>query len=141
LREKRLAGNTIIKRSARLYCISLCLSLAAFAALPKTGLVPALAQTTASSGTEACLKCHGPFDKLAGTAARCLAPSGEKINPHMYVPHASREAHPQCTNCHEPHPLPPKAADSAAQPKPGVQWCYTACHHKNTFEPCKNCHK
>ena len=89
-----------------------------------------------------CLGCHGPFDKLAGAAAKYEAPSGEKINPHQYVPHTSKEAKAiaECGNCHESHPTPPTAADIAKMGKPGVDWCYTTCHHQNDFAPCTKCH-
>jgi hypothetical protein len=98
--------------------------------------------TENAASKETCLGCHGPFDKLAGSA-NYQAPSGEKISPHRYVPHNSRDAKaiPECSNCHEPHPVPPTTSSLAALPKPEVQWCYTACHHKNTFQPCKDCHK
>jgi hypothetical protein len=145
--QRILAEGKIVKRSAKIFCICLCLSAAAVIGLPKTGIIPALAQTAEPSGgevpKETCLNCHGPFDKLAGAAPGYVAPSGEKVNPHVYVPHTSKEAKavPECTNCHEPHAVPPKPADITAQPKPEVQWCYTACHHKNNFEPCKDCHK
>jgi len=117
---------------------------------------PVGAATAAPSGTpqknasppaavskEACLDCHGPFDKLAGASPKYVAPSGEKITPHRFVPHDSKEAKaiPGCDNCHKPHPLPPTATALAALPKPDVQWCYTACHHENNFTPCKDCHK
>lgn len=90
-----------------------------------------------------CLGCHGPFDKLAGAAHSYEAPSGEKITPHYYVPHTSKEAKaiPDCNNCHQSHPTPPTAADITAMGKPGVDWCYTTCHHENDFAPCKKCHK
>ena len=90
----------------------------------------------------ACLNCHAPFDKLVASAIY-QAPSGEKISPHRYVPHSAKEAKaiPECNNCHEPHPVPPSPGGSTALPKPDVQWCYTACHHKNTFQLCKDCHK
>ena len=107
----------------------------------------AAAQKAASSpavaSKEDCLRCHGPFDKLAGGSANYVAPSGEKIVPHRFVPHNSKEAKaiPGCNNCHEPHPVPPAATALAALPKPDVQWCYTACHHKNNFTLCKDCHK
>ncbi|HVP80464.1 MAG TPA: hypothetical protein VMV04_21480 [Thermodesulfobacteriota bacterium] len=99
-------------------------------------------QTTATS-KEACLGCHGPFDKLAAATTGYVAPSGEKITPHRYVPHSSKEAKgiPECSNCHQPHPAEPTASDLAALAKPDVQWCYTTCHHRNNFEPCKDCHK
>jgi hypothetical protein len=94
-----------------------------------------------AASKEACLNCHGPFDKLVANV-NYQAPSGEKITPHRYVPHSAKEAKaiPECSNCHEPHPVPPPAS-AAGLPKPDVQWCYTACHHKNTFQLCKDCHK
>jgi len=90
-----------------------------------------------------CLGCHGPFDKLVTAAPSYVAPSGEKITPHYYVPHTSKEAKaiPECSNCHQPHPVPPTAADITAMGKPGVEWCFTTCHHENDFTPCKKCHK
>jgi hypothetical protein len=136
-----------MKRVFRIFCIGLCLSIAVLAAVSKVDPVPARAQTPAPSATaaskDACLACHGPFDKLARAAAGYQAPSGEKINPHVYVPHTSKEAKavPECANCHQPHQVPPNAEDMAALPNPDVQWCYTNCHHRNSFELCKNCHK
>ena len=96
-----------------------------------------------ATSKEACLNCHGPFDKLASAAASYVAPSGEKITPHRFVPHDSKGAKgiPECSNCHQPHPAEPTASDLAALAKPDVQWCYATCHHKNTFESCKDCHK
>ncbi len=91
------------------------------------------------SGTskETCQSCHGPFDKLVASA-NYQAPSGEKISPHRYVPHNATEvkAIPECSTCHEPHPVPLPAN----VPKGDVQWCYTTCHHKHTFQACKDCH-
>jgi hypothetical protein len=91
---------------------------------------------------EICLNCHGPFEKLVASA-NYLAPSGEKISPHRYVPHNAKEAKaiPDCSNCHQPHPVPPPESGVTASSKADVQWCYTACHHKNTFQLCKDCHK
>jgi hypothetical protein len=90
-----------------------------------------------------CLGCHGPFDKLATAAPGYVAPSGEKIRPHYFVPHTSKEikAIPKCSNCHQSHPNPPTAADITAMGKPGVDWCYSTCHHENDFTPCTKCHK
>ena len=113
-------------------------------------VVPAAAAPAAASKTtapatavskEVCLNCHGPFDKLATASAKYVASSGEKITPHRFVPHNSKEAKavPGCNNCHETHPLPATAATVATLPKPDVQWCYT-CHHKNNFVSCKDCH-
>ena len=89
-----------------------------------------------------CLDCHGPFDKLVTAPPSYVAPSGEKITPHYYVPHTSKEAKaiPECSNCHQSHPTPPTAKDIAAMDKPGVDWCYSTCHHENDFTPCKKCH-
>ncbi len=132
------------------------ISLAFMILMLGTRVFPAGAATVAPSGTkqksasppavatqEACLDCHGPFDKLAAATVVYTAPSGEKITPHRFVPHDSKEAKaiPRCNNCHEPHPLPPTASALAGLPKPEVQWCYTACHHTNNFAPCKDCHK
>jgi len=115
--------------------------------LPAAHAAAASAGAQASAGAsaaskEACLNCHGPFDKLA-EKVNYQAPSGEKVSPHRYVPHSAREAKaiPECSNCHETHPIPPPAKGAASLSKADVQWCYTACHHKNTFQPCKDCHK
>jgi len=107
-----------------------------------TGVSQTNGQTTANS-KEACLDCHGPFDKLAAATASYVAASGEKITPHRYVPHDSKEAKgiPECSNCHQPHPLPPTARNLANAAKPDVHWCLMTCHHNNNFEPCKKCHK
>jgi hypothetical protein len=99
--------------------------------------------STTTASKDLCLNCHGPFDNLATASPNYKAPSGEKITPHRYVPHNSKDAKaiPGCNNCHEPHPVPPTAAGLAALPKPDVQWCYTTCHHENNFASCKDCHK
>ena len=102
---------------------------------------PGLHQAT-TDGPDACLKCHGPFDKLRERTSKFVAPSGETISPHRYVPHDSKEASslPQCDNCHKAHPVPPTDDDLAALPKPKVEWCYEKCHHTKDFTPCKTCH-
>jgi hypothetical protein len=136
-----------MKKGSRVFVFAMSTLVAALIALVLPGLLPIPTQAASAPGTpvskEACLECHGPFDKLVGAPASFTEPGGEKINPHKYVPHTSREAKavPECTNCHRPHPVPPKAEKGAAQSKPDVQWCYTTCHHNNNFEPCKNCHK
>jgi hypothetical protein len=110
--------------------------------LPRNGVAAESPAPAAAVSKEACLNCHGPFDKLVANV-NYQAPSGEKIAPHRYVPHTAKEAKaiPECSNCHEPHPVPPVAGGVATLPKPDVQWCYTTCHHKNTFQLCKDCHK
>jgi len=87
-----------------------------------------------------CLDCHGPFDKLLKLPAKYTAPSGEKINPHRYVPHDSKlaKAIPECTHCHKAHP-PRPAKGSVDLSKVDVTWCYT-CHHVNNLTSCKECH-
>jgi hypothetical protein len=89
-----------------------------------------------------CIDCHGPFDKLAGMPANVTAPSGEKINPHRYVPHDSKEEKdvPECLQCHTAHPLSPKPDKGSIDlSKVSLQYCYT-CHHDNTLKSCKECH-
>jgi len=128
-----------MRRPVDIFLVALCLSaLCAWAVLAQT-----TGPAAESASKEACLKCHGPYEKLAGAPVLYALQSGEKINPHVYVPHAAREAKsiPECGNCHQPHAIPPNKARIKGQPKADVQWCYTACHHNNDFEPCKNCHK
>jgi hypothetical protein len=52
---------------------------------------------------EACLKCHGPYEKLAA--------KGEKLE---HNPHASHLGELECSNCHHGH-------------KPSVDYC-ARCH-------------
>jgi hypothetical protein len=129
-----------MKRICCYACIGLFLLAVTAVLVPGIGIVPVRAQAAPSK--DVCLGCHGPYEKLAGSAPAYVAPSGEKINPHVFVPHTSKEAKavPQCTNCHRPHELPPKAEEIAKQPKPDVGWCYTTCHHRNDFQACKTCH-
>jgi|WetSurMetagenome_2_1015567.scaffolds.fasta_scaffold869494_2 hypothetical protein len=90
-------------------------------------------------GATPCLQCHGPFDRLASIQPRLVAPSGEKINPHVYVPHDSKEV-PDCLACHKAHSANPNSAELAALPTPTVKSCF-ACHHKENFQNCKGCHE
>ena len=89
-----------------------------------------------------CLNCHGSFDQLAASTANYVAPSGEKTTPHLYIPHRSKEAKaiPECSNCHQPHSVPPTESDRAAFRKPEIDWCYSSCHHENNLKSCKECH-
>jgi hypothetical protein len=107
------------------------------AAAPATSPAP-----PAAAAKEACLDCHGPFEKLASDTAGYQAPSGEKLTPHLYVPHSSKEAKsiPACDNCHVPHAVPPTDEGLKDLPKQQVQWCYATCHHENNFKSCKGCH-
>ncbi len=83
-----------------------------------------------------CLKCHGPFEKLAERTKDYATEFDEKVNPHTYVPHNSTEI-VDCTQCHDPHPIPYKATDNIQ--KPSVDYCYS-CHHTQTFVSCSECH-
>jgi hypothetical protein len=109
-------------------------------------LVPGAARsaTPRLAPAQACLDCHGPFDKLIESTAKWQAPSGEKTSPHRYVPHNSKTAEdvPDCTNCHTAHALtPPPTPGSIDVSKVTVEWCYKTCHHEKDFTPCKKCHK
>jgi hypothetical protein len=86
-----------------------------------------------------CLGCHGPFDKLVA-AANYVTATNEKISPHRYIPHDSKDAVniPECANCHSPHAIPPPATMPANTAN--VDWCYATCHHQNNFTPCQECH-
>jgi hypothetical protein len=108
-----------------------------------TGAAQTDSSASEATTKEACLNCHGPFETLTAKTPDYVAPSGETIVPHRFVPHNSgaSKAIPECNNCHEGHPLPPGGAARKAPPKADVQWCYTACHHENNFTPCKACHK
>ena len=120
-------------------CQSVCIGVFVISLAMGAGICGSFA---AEVSKDLCLDCHGPFDKLATAVPSYIAPSGEKIVPHYYVPHTSKEAKaiPECSNCHPSHPAPPTAADISAMGKPGVDWCYTACHHENDFTPCNKCH-
>lgn len=83
-----------------------------------------------------CLKCHGPFEKLAARTRDYETDFGEKVNPHTYVPHDSTSI-VECAECHEPHAIPYNAATAPATPT--VDYCYS-CHHMQTFESCSECH-
>ena len=87
---------------------------------------------------ESCLGCHGPFEELAKRTAAYVTDHGEKVNPHMYVPHDSKKI-TACNNCHDAHPMPVTSPGNIA--KANVQYCYSACHHENDFTPCVQCHK
>lgn len=97
------------------------------------------APAPAPKGSAACLSCHGPFEKLASAPPFFVAPSGEKINPHVYVPHDLKEV-PDCVSCHKPHSANPTDAELASLPKPTVTSCFE-CHHKQNFENCQKCHE
>lgn len=116
------------------------------AASPATGAPEATSAATAAapanpseSVAEHCLKCHGPFEKLAARTKDYVTEWDEKANPHVYVPHDSKTV-VNCTECHEAHPIPYTDAAKAQAKKPTVQYCYS-CHHAETLVSCSNCHK
>jgi hypothetical protein len=98
--------------------------------------LPALPE---DASPEFCLPCHGPYEELqAGTEDMIEDLDGVKANPHMYVPHDSDKIL-ACKNCHEVHELPVIAPDEI--PQADADYCYNACHHEETFEPCTDCHE
>jgi len=114
-----------------------CLAMIGLAPVPRIG-------GAAARPAEACLDCHGPFEKITEATADWKAPSGERTSPHRYVPHDAKQASdiPECRNCHAAHTVsPPPAAGSIDLKKLSVDWCYTTCHHEKNFTPCKECHK
>ena len=95
-----------------------------------------------ASAASACARCH-PFDKVLAASAKYVSKKGEKVNPHIYVPHDSKEEKdlPDCLKCHTAHPLSPAPAKGSIDlTKMDVKWCYDACHHEKNFEPCNKCH-
>ena len=101
------------------------------------------AQTENGASKAKCLGCHGPFEKMTGVTDKYIAPSGEKISPHRFVPHDSKkdEDVPECTNCHTAHPLNPLPVHGSVDlSKVNVKWCYETCHHEKNFTSCKECH-
>ena len=99
--------------------------------------VPVAARTA-----NACLDCHGPFADLIKASANYVAPSGEKISPHRYVPHDSKleKDIPDCSQCHTAHSLSSLPAKGSIDlSKVSVEWCFT-CHHEKNFQSCKDCH-
>jgi len=118
-------------------------SISAQKAAPKPNVVSAASAPAATPTKADCLGCHGPFDKLVEASGNYVAPSGEKISPHRFVPHDSKkdEDIPECTKCHVAHPLDPlPALGSVDLSKVNVQWCYDSCHHEKNFTSCKECH-
>lgn len=95
----------------------------------------------AGSSKATCLGCHGPYEKIIAKTADYRMRSGDqeiKSNPHRYVPHDSKEANdiPECSYCHEPHPVPLTTKEGL--PKPKATWCY-GCHHAKVLT-CGTCH-
>ncbi|MFA5852326.1 MAG: cytochrome c3 family protein [Spirochaetales bacterium] len=83
-----------------------------------------------------CLKCHGPFEKLAERTKDYITDWDEKANPHVYIPHNTKTI-VDCTECHDVHAIPYNPAESLRTPN--VQYCYS-CHHAETLVNCNQCH-
>jgi hypothetical protein len=91
------------------------------------------------ASAEFCLTCHGSFEELAASTEDLVEDfDGVKANPHMYVPHDSDKI-AGCDNCHDVHELPIMHPEEIPQADAG--YCFAACHHEETFEPCTNCHE
>jgi len=83
-----------------------------------------------------CLKCHGPFEKLAERTKDYTTDWDEKANPHVYIPHNTKTI-VDCTECHDVHAIPYNPTESLRTPN--VQYCYS-CHHAETLVNCNQCH-
>jgi predicted CXXCH cytochrome family protein len=99
------------------------------------------APKAAGSPKAACLGCHGPYEKIIAKTADYRMQSGDqeiKSNPHRYAPHESKDVTdiPECSYCHEPHPVPLTTKEGL--PKPKATWCY-GCHHAKILT-CGTCH-
>jgi hypothetical protein len=85
-----------------------------------------------------CLTCHHPsYEKIREATAKYKTFNGETVTPHQYVPHKDKTDIPDCTECHEAHPIPPTG--KVVKPK-DISFCYTACHHMNDLQSCTKCH-
>jgi hypothetical protein len=84
-----------------------------------------------------CLKCHGPFEKLAQGTADYVTEWDEKANPHCYVPHDTVQI-VECAECHDTHTIPYQSTPE--QRIPDVKYCYS-CHHTESLVTCTECHK
>lgn len=99
--------------------------------------VSAASDANAPKDKEYCLKCHGPFEKLAERTKDYVTEWDEKANPHVYVEHNTKDI-TECTECHEVHAIPLDPAVPVK--KANVSYCYS-CHHAETLVKCTDCHK
>ena len=100
----------------------------------------------ASDSTKQCLMCHGgSFEALREQTKNWTDEFGDKIQPHQYLdsesanPHQGAKVVPECTNCHEKHPVPLPAGYKPKQAT--FSTCY-GCHHMENFQKCSDagCH-
>lgn len=119
------------------------------AALLLGGLGSSMAVAAPAAQTadpQACLACHGgSLEALADKTKDYKDEWGDPVNPHVYIdrsaknPHQGKKILPECTKCHEAHPVPPKPGMKVKTAD--VSYCF-GCHHMETFEPCgqAGCH-
>lgn len=97
--------------------------------------------------SDMCLACHGgSFDALRDKTKDWKDEFGDAVQPHQYLdpnaanPHQGEKVVPECTGCHEEHPMP---IPSGYKPKEAsLSMCY-GCHHMEHFQPCSDagCHE
>lgn len=86
---------------------------------------------------EQCLMCHGgSFDALREQTKNWKDEFGSPVQPHQYLdpnaanPHAGAKVVPECTGCHQAHPIP---VPKDFKPEPAsLSMCY-GCHHMENF--------
>jgi predicted CXXCH cytochrome family protein len=138
---KRSSG--ILSVFTVLFALTLLLGSQAIAATPAASKKPPATTVAAAPKAKViskadCLVCHGSYEKIIAATADYKMLSGDReitSNPHRYVPHDSKDI-PECSYCHEPHPVPLSSKEGL--PKPKTTWCY-GCHHKKELT-CGNCH-
>lgn len=96
---------------------------------------------------EQCLMCHGgSFDALREQTKNWKDEFGSPVQPHQYLdpnaanPHAGAKVVPECTGCHQAHPIP---VPKDFKPEPAsLSMCY-GCHHMENFQKCNDagCHE
>ena len=83
---------------------------------------------------------------LAAAAAVLMMLSPAPVQPHQYLdpnaanPHAGAKVVPECTGCHQAHPIP---VPKDFKPEPAsLSMCY-GCHHMENFQKCSDagCHE
>lgn len=91
-----------------------------------------------AANKDKCLSYHS-WDQLSAGAPGFRSTNGEKVSPHVYVPHKQKDAGgiPDCKNCHVAHPVP--LTSKAGLMKANVEWCFS-CHHTGELKACAQCH-
>ena len=107
-------------------------------------LIPALLTALAAISLCAAASAAPKPESLAAQTKNYKAPSGETVNPHVYIdklaanPHKSKVL-PDCLKCHTDHGIPP---DKSKIKPANVDYCY-GCHHMENFQKCSSsgCHE